>query len=168
MDRITAIFNDMEHAEAAVNDLRKEGIPDERIGLVKRHPEGEQQSSTATDAAKGAGWGAVAGGVIGLGAAFIPGVGPFISAGVLTSWLGTVAGSTAAGAVVGGAAGGLGEYFTRAGYSDEESRYYAERVERGGVLLGVDTSGEIQEDKVLTTIAQHQGETRVTAGAATS
>jgi hypothetical protein len=68
----------------------------------------------------------------------IPGVGPFITAGVLASALGATGGAVAAGAIVGGTSGALAGAFAKAGYSKEEAEYLGSTIERGGVLVAVD------------------------------
>lgn len=158
MERVTAIFDEMSDAEAAVAELRDEGIEDERIGILTRHPKGESPDSDRDAAIRGAEVGAGAGAVMGIAAAFIPGVGPFVTAGVLTSWLGSVAGGATAGAAVGGASGTLaGILEERAEYPSEEAEAYAEAIESGGVLVTVDTSGGMEEDEILSTFVQNDG-----------
>ncbi|MDP2481289.1 MAG: hypothetical protein Q8W51_06970 [Candidatus Palauibacterales bacterium] len=158
MQRVTAIFDDMDEAEAAVDDLRSEGIDEDRIGLLTRHSGEDREHRDAKAAARGAEVGAGAGAIMGIAAAFIPGVGPFITAGVLTSWIGSVAGGAAAGAAVGGTTGALaGLLEEKAEYGPEEARAYAEAVSEGGVLVTVDTAGTVEEDEVLGTLTQHGG-----------
>jgi len=157
MQRATAIFDEYDRAEAAVDELREQGIPEERIGILTRHPEGEEHED-AKAAARGAEVGAGAGAVMGIAAAFIPGVGPFITAGVLTSWIGSVAGGAAAGAAVGGTSGALaGLLEEHAEYDSEEAEAYAEAVSEGGVLVTVDCRGPVESDRVLATFTQHGG-----------
>ena len=161
MQRVTGIFDEMESAERAVDELRAQGIDEERIGILSRHPEGDEHEAGKA-AGKGAAVGAGAGAVMGIAASFIPGVGPFITAGVLTSWIGATAGGAAAGAAVGGTAGGLaGLLEERAEYPRDVAREYAGRVERGGVLVAVDTSGPVEEDEVMATFEQNGAELHV-------
>lgn len=90
--------------------------------------------------------------MFGLAALLIPGVGAFISAGWLASTLG----------VTGGALAGL---FAKAGYDDEEAGYYGGAVERGGVLVAVDTSSPaVSAADVLSVLAQHGGGTAGAVG----
>lgn len=159
MERITAVFENMNAAEAAVRDLRREGVADDQLSIVTRHPEAEKHEGKGEAAAKGAGIGAGAGAVLGIAAAFIPGVGPFITAGVLTSWLGTVAGGAAAGAAVGGVSGAVAAGLEKAGYEKEEARYYGEQVEQGNVLIAVDARDESHAEEFLATMARHGGHT---------
>ena len=53
--------------------------------------------------------------------------------------LGATGGAVAAGAIVGGTSGALAGAFSKAGYSKEEAEYLGSTVERGGVLVAVDT-----------------------------
>ena len=94
--------------------------------------------SVTWTASSGAAWGGVVGlAAFGLAALLIPGVGPFITAGVLASALGATGGAIASGAIVGGASGALAGAFAKAGYSREEADFYGSTVERGGVLVAV-------------------------------
>jgi hypothetical protein len=161
MDRITGIFDGFDEAEKAVDELRELGLTENHIGILSRHPEGKEHEK-AKEAGKGAAVGAGAGAVMGIAAAFIPGVGPFITAGVLTSWIGTTAGAAAAGAAVGGTAGGLAGLLSgNAEFSEEEAERYSEAVREGGVLVAVDVSGPVEEDRVLSTLIQHDAEVNV-------
>ena len=162
-ERVTAGFDSANEAEEAVRDLRQAGVPEDRMGLIMRDQD-QNKESTAEGIGKGAAVGGGLGGALGLiagiGTGFIPGVGPFIAAGVLTGWLGTVAGSAVSGAVVGGTAGTIaGALEERAGYSKGEAEYYGNRVENGGTLVAVETSG-IEENNVLATMRQHHGSTQ--------
>jgi hypothetical protein len=87
--------------------------------------------------------GAGAGLLFGLAALAIPGVGPFITAGALASALGTTGGALAAGAIVGGTSGAIAGGLSKAGYSKDEAEFYGPAVERGGVLVAVDTEGVV-------------------------
>ncbi len=169
-ERITAVFDSTEEAQATVKDLKAEGIPEANIGLITRSPNGEVHEETGEGLSKGAAVGGGLGAALGLGAGvatgFIPGAGPFIAAGVLTSWLGTVAGSAVSGAVVGGTTGALaGALEERAGYSKGEAEYYGDLIERGGTLVAVDVSGPVREQDVMASVKQHHGSMHVGAAA---
>jgi hypothetical protein len=85
--------------------LRNLGVRDAALSLVSRHePAG---GGAAEGAGKGALAGAGVGTLFGLAAAFIPGIGPFITAGALASALGVTGGAAAAGAIVGGTSGAV-------------------------------------------------------------
>jgi len=86
-------------------------------------------------------------------------VGPFITAGALASALGTTGGALAAGAIVGGTSGAIAGGLSRAGYSREESEFYGPAVERGGVLVAVETEDVSSANEVGEILAQHGGRT---------
>ncbi|HSA57938.1 MAG TPA: hypothetical protein VLE53_19650, partial [Gemmatimonadaceae bacterium] len=114
---------------------------------------------------KGAAAGAGLGALFGLAALAIPGIGPFVTAGVLASALGATAGTVAAGAVVGGASGALAGAFAKAGYSKEEAEFYGPAVERGNILVAVDAD-DGTEDRARAILTRAGGHT-FTAGATT-
>lgn len=166
MERVTAVFSDRASAERAVADLRAMGIADAHLSFVSRHDaEGSGAAAAAADdageTAEGAGKGLLAGAgvgaIFGLAAAMIPGVGPFITAGWLASALGTAAGGAAAGAIVGGTSGAIAGAFANAGYSKDEADYYGGAVERGDVLVAVDTREGYAADQVRSILIQHGG-----------
>jgi uncharacterized membrane protein len=84
---------------------------------------------------------------LGLGALAVPGIGPIIAAGPLAA--------TLAGATLGAATGGLIGAFTDLGISEEEAHVYVESVRRGGTVLTVKISDEM-EDKVSEILRRHQ------------
>jgi len=90
--------------------------------------------------------GGLAGFLVGIGALAIPGIGPVISAGVLTTALGTVGATAATGAAVGGAVGGVAGALVGLGIPEEDAQFYAEGVKRGGVLVTVQTSDDRAND----------------------
>jgi hypothetical protein len=145
MGRVTAIFDDRVQAEMAMGELRRRGIPDAKLSVVARRPDDKDvtkvhhEDTKGERIGKGAITGAGVGVLFGLAAAVIPGIGPFITAGALASALGTAGGAAAAGAIVGGTAGTLASMFANAGYSKEEAEFYAPAVERGAVLVAVDS-----------------------------
>lgn len=167
-DRITAVFDSEEHAEMAVRDLRDLGISDDRLSIVARHREGRGGGAVAEEtregedmgsgAGRGAATGAGIGALFGLAAALIPGIGPFITAGFLAELLGATAGGIASGAIVGGTAGAVAGALARAGYSEDEARYYGDAVERGGVMVAVDMEGSnFSHAQVRRVLADHGG-----------
>ncbi|MDB5100838.1 MAG: hypothetical protein JWM80_5259 [Cyanobacteria bacterium RYN_339] len=160
-NRVSAIFSDRMQAEAAVEDLRRLGITDSQLSVISRH-EGEahfagggggaviddvRRTDDVADATgKGLLGGAGIGALFGLAAALIPGVGPFIAAGSLATILGATGGAIAAGAIVGATSGAVAGALTKAGYNEHEAKWYGAEVERGGVLLAVDTHGAAISD----------------------
>lgn len=107
--------------------------------------------AAATGAVAGIGTGAL----VGLALALIPGIGPFLGAGVLA---GSIGAGVATGAVAGGAVGSLVGALGEAGYNEEESGYYAGAVERGGVLVAVDTDANLSAPEVQEVLRRHGGQ----------
>ena len=147
-NRMTVLFDDRAHAEAAVNELQKLGVNHDKMSIIARHDNDgmtghtEHHSDTGDNVAKGTAAGIGVGALFGLAAAFIPGVGPFITAGtLLTSALGAAGGGAVAGAVVGGTSGLIAGALANAGYDERESQYYGSAVESGSTLVAIDTTG---------------------------
>jgi hypothetical protein len=164
MSRVTAVFDDRAQAERAVNELRRLGVTDTDLSFVARSEDDAVAAGAARDtagkrAAKGAAAGAGAGLLFGLAALAIPGLGPFITAGGLASALGTTGGALASGAIVGGTSGAIAGALSKAGYSREESEFYGPAVERGGVLVAVETEGVVSQDDAEDVLASQGGRT---------
>jgi hypothetical protein len=162
-NRITAVFDDRNHAEMAINELRNLGVTDAQLSYVSRDDTIDTTGANTTDAAgdvtKGTLAGAGVGALFGIGAALIPGVGPFITAGtLLSSVLGAIGGGAAAGAIVGGTTGLVASALARAGYEEPEARYYGEAVERGGILVAVE-SPLLDDATVRNVLERHGGRT---------
>src|SRR5881275_1152635 len=122
MNIVTAAFPDRRFAEQAIEWVRSRGVPNENISVLTREAgtpprvaERENLEGVHTDPgsdlARGAGTGLAAGAgvgaLFGLAAVFVPGLGPFITAGALAHALGAVGGAAAAGAIVGGTSGAI-------------------------------------------------------------
>jgi hypothetical protein len=162
MSRVTAVFEDQARAEHAVTELRGLGVMDTDLSFVARNEEEAVAAGASTDtagkrAAKGAAAGAGAGLLFGLAALAIPGVGPFITAGALATALGTTGGALAAGAIVGGTSGAIAGGLSKAGYSKDEADFYGPAVERGGVLVAVETEGVVSPDQTREILSRHGG-----------
>lgn len=166
MARVTAIFGSQREAEQAIEALRRIQISDAHLSVVTRrvddvevgeHKEAHKHGDSApTRVAKGMVAGASIGALFGLAALAIPGVGPFITAGALASTLGATGGAAAAGAIVGGTSGAIGAALVRAGYTHDEAEYYGSAVERGGILVAVDTE-DVAEREVRSILSQYGG-----------
>ena len=146
----SAVFDSRQEAERALTELRSAGISENSISIIGRH--GEQSDTSggiddddagekAGDTAKGAIGGAIAGGLLGVAALAIPGVGPLAAAGAIAS--GAIPGAAAIGAGVGAVAGGLTGMLTGHGVSDEDARYYEDRIKQGGYFLSVDENSGV-------------------------
>lgn len=162
-DRVTALFDQRNDAEAAVDTLRSLGVSNDHISVVAQDSHGHTNvgdgnaAHEAADAgertAKGALAGAGAGALFGLAALAIPGVGPFITAGWLAAALGVTGGAVASGAIVGGTSGALAGLLAKAGYDKDEADHYGSHIERGGIMVAVNTQGaaigDIEARRVL-------------------
>src|SRR4051812_34479243 len=136
---VVGVFEDRNHADQAVSELRRAGFRDDQIGVAMRHAEGTDAASTtdadSSDSASGAVTGALTG--LGLGAlaglgvlaGVIPVVGPAIAGGTL----GVILSNAAAGAAVAGLAGALIGY----GIPEEEAKYYHSEFEAGRTIVTV-------------------------------
>jgi hypothetical protein len=168
MARVTAVFDDRSQAERAIAELRRRGISDAQMSIVSRRPDDVDvtpgASSRAADdktgerVGKGALAGVGVGTLFGLAALLIPGVGPFVTAGVLTSALGATGGAIASGAIVGGTSGALAGAFSKAGYSKDEAEFYGSSVERGGVLVAVE-SDDVSSERLRSELMELGGRT---------
>jgi hypothetical protein len=170
MDRrvVSAVFDNRAEAERAISELRGAGISDRAISVVAQH-EGETTTTHGTtdhhhrdhdhDGDKtraGIGTGLGVGALLGFGSLLIPGVGPFIAGGALAETLG-VAGAIGTGALAGGAIGGLAGALKEHGVSDEDSRYYEERIRGGGYFVSVDTRAAGMDDDRVEDILYRYG-----------
>ena len=176
MARVTAVFDDRTQAERSITELRRRGISDAQMSIVSKRPDdldvtkGAADDTTGERVGKGALAGAGVGTLFGLAALLIPGVGPFVTAGVLASALGATGGAIASGAIVGGASGALAGAVAKAGYSKDEAEFYGSTVERGGVLVAVeadDVSAETLRAELMRLGGRTYGAGRTTGGVET-
>lgn len=144
---VVALFDDVNTAQQAVNELINNGFDRNHISVVRTNDTRTSvaSGSTTTDyeagaggAAAGAGIGGVLGGMagllVGLGVLAIPGIGPVIAAGPVAAAL--------AGAGIGAATGGIIGALTDAGIPENQAGYYAEGIRRGGTLVTVRTNDD--------------------------
>jgi uncharacterized membrane protein len=119
------IFESHDQAERSVQELRNKGF-DREISIIAHDNKNNQSSGFSmkgnTDSTMD---GITAGGVLGAGALFIPGIGPLIAAGPIAGLL--------SGAVTGGIAGGLIDW----GIPAEESHHYEDDIKQGDTLVAV-------------------------------
>ncbi len=145
MRTVTALYDTRTAAESALSDLRSSGFSQDDISILAQDADGSHagkiDETQYVEEAAGAGavGGTVAGGTIGLlvglGALFVPGIGPVIAVGALASALGSTALGAGIGAAAGAATGGLTAALSSAGLDDTDANLYAEGVRRGGTLL---------------------------------
>jgi len=151
--QVVGLFDNMQDAHGAVQELTNAGFTSDDISIVANNASGEYSTTDGggSEAAEGAGAGAVGGAVlgglggllVGLGALAIPGVGPVVAAGTLATTLGT----TAVGAGIGAAAGGLVGALVGAGIPEDDANIYAEGIRRGGALVTVQASSDNDADR---------------------
>jgi hypothetical protein len=149
---VVGVFEDRQHALAAIRDLYNAGFPENRIGIAatgsahdlsKVRSTGdataEPGTATATGAFAGAVAGASVGGLVGLGimAGMVPVIGPVIAGGTLAALLANAAG----GATVGGLLGLL----MGQSYPEEEARYYQAEFEAGRTIVTVDAGSRAMD-----------------------
>ena len=137
MNTIIGLFDDPIAARRALETLRDGPLPLEDVSIISRNADAAAAADSSEDvsAGEGAAVGAVWGGLVGLAALLIPGVGPFIAGGALFAALtGAVTG-----AVVGGIAAALIDF---SGIPEEEARGYEEHVRSGKTLVAVKARDE--------------------------
>lgn len=141
---VLALYDDFETARNAVEALVDAGFDRKSISLVANNADERYSTSVNRDAdngdvssGAGAGFGAVVGGLVGLGVALIPGIGPVLAAGPLAAVL-----FGGIGAVAGAATGSVVAGLVDLGMDEEEAGYYAEGIRRGGALVSVDVTSD--------------------------
>jgi len=161
------MFQDSNHAEQAIRDLRNAGFEGDQIGVAMRDQsaQGELAEHTGTKAAEGAVSGAVGGGLlgglvgllVGIGALAIPGVGPVIAGGALATALGVGGGTAVAGAGIGATAGGVVGALIGMGIPEEEARHFESGFQSGGVLVTVNAGNRVMD--ALAILERHGADT---------
>jgi len=136
---VVGVFEDTQRARDAISALRDAGFSGSDISVLMPD-RGDTQAlaaDTGTEAGEGAATGLVAGGIlggvagwlVGIGSLAIPGVGPFIAAGVL--------GTTIAGAAIGAGVGVIAGALIGMGIPKEEADWYENEVKSGRTLIAV-------------------------------
>src|SRR6476661_5018562 len=139
MATVVGLFDSSAQAQSAIEQLRAAGVPSEHISLAMQDRTEAAAVAEDTGVGTGVATGAVGGGIlgglagllVGIGALAIPGIGPLVAAGPLAA--------TLLGAGIGAATGGLIGALVGAGVPEDEARLYQTGVERGGVLVSVQT-----------------------------
>lgn len=147
--RAVGVFSTRSQAEHALHELNNSGFPMHKISVIAKDADHQSdiagvdvQAKVGNKADEGASTGALTGGVlggatgllVGLGALAIPGVGPIVLAGEISTALAT----TLAGGAIGAAAGSLIGALVGLGIPEEEAKNYNARVSRGHYLVMVD------------------------------
>jgi hypothetical protein len=145
---IIGFFSTQERAEAAVNELVREGFTRDQISVVagkKGDIQGKRSSDaphlgpvvetgSTSDTGEKAAIGSLAGFIAGIVALAIPGIGPIIAAGPLAVAL--------TGAAAGAATGGLIGVMTNDGVPEEAARRYSQAIVSGRVMVTVRADGD--------------------------
>ncbi|HIK05439.1 MAG TPA: general stress protein [Trichormus sp. M33_DOE_039] len=173
--RAIGTFRNRQEAEQALHDLKNSGFSMDRVSILAKDADRNEQIAGAevkdqgdTEAREGAGIGATTGTVlggiggllVGLEALLIPGAGPFLAAGTITT--------TLAGAGIGAAAGGIVGALTGLGIPEEDARNYSDRVSQGeylviieGTTTELESAGRILSDRgVRNWQVHHMSDTR--------
>lgn len=157
MEAISGVFHSRADATKTINELRKAGLPDNRIGLVTPGSDGEELEAglpvtdteepgmgRAMGAAVGGAMGAAGGATLGLAVATlaVPGIGPVIAFGMLGAALLGVVGATAGSAVGDTIEEELGE-----GIPHEDIYLYEDALRHGRSVVIAYADTEEQADK---------------------
>ena len=137
MNTVIGLFDDQATARRALETLRDGPLPLEDISLIAQNADGTIDSGKSDDvsAGQGATVGAVWGGLVGLAALLIPGIGPFIAFGAL----GAALTGAVTGAVVGGISAALIDF---SGIPADEAHGYEQQIRAGKTLLAVKARDE--------------------------
>ncbi len=168
---VGALFQNRADAEGAINALQARGFRGDQIGIAMRDrtAQGELIEETGSKAAEGATTGAISGGLlggvvgflVGVGALAIPGIGPVVSAGVLTTVFGTAGATALAGAGIGAAAGGVVGALIGMGIPEEEATYFETGFRKGHILVTVNAGTRVPE--AVEVLRQYGGDLGVSA-----
>lgn len=158
MQRAVGTFASRPGAERALHELRDSGFNMDKISVVVKNVEGQEQlsgteyeKSKGEQAAGGAKAGATAGGVTGgiiglipsLGVLAIPGVGPVAEIGVILA-------NTLIGGGIGAASGGLLGALIGWGVPEERANYYNDKLTQGYYVVLVEgTATEINAAQII-------------------
>ena len=139
---VLALFGTPDVAGKAARELRRLGIPPDRVSIVARSHDEEGALARAADASPGSEiedsptasrLGELTGHLLAAIAVVMPGIGPIVADGPLAAGLAEAAGH---------AAGGIARTLHRAGVDGAEAERWEAQIERGAVLVGahVETS----------------------------
>ena len=160
----SAIFNEQADAQRAVSELRDAGVPERALSVVSRQggttttagADGETTEEEHGSVVRGILGGGALGAGLGVAALAIPGVGPLVAAGAIAA--SAVPGAMAIGAAAGAAAGTLNETLAKHGVDRNDAEYYGTHLEKGGVLVLVDTSvGGLDHSAVIEILDRNGG-----------
>jgi hypothetical protein len=159
------VFQDLTHAEHAVEELRQAGFTADQIGFVApdstvgvEAPPADPGMKTGEVAAVGIGVGVTLGAVLGavLSNIILPGIGPVVVGGLLAATLG--------GAAVGAASGGVVGALVGMSVPEEEARHYEREFHSGRTLLTVRADDRYEEAVAILRRAEQWEPERPTHG----
>jgi hypothetical protein len=150
MTKASAIFDTHAEAERAVSDLRALGLNDHDLSVIAHHGgtttarsgDGEITDEHHRNVLRGILGGGALGAGLGVAALAIPGVGPLAAAGAIAASV--VPEAMAIGAAAGAVGGTFNEALKKHGISDDDARYYGDRMKGGGVIVSVDGSATME------------------------
>lgn len=160
MEAVSGVFHSRADATKTINELRKAGIPDNRLGLITPGSDGDELEAglpitdtespgmgRAMGAAVGGAMGAAGGATLGLAVAtfVIPGIGPVLGFGMLGAALLGAAGATAGAAVGDTIEEELGE-----GVPHEDIYLFEDSLRHGRSIVIAYAETEDQADKAET------------------
>lgn len=142
----SAVFDSHDEAQRAVSELRSAGVPDSSLSIIASHGgkttttsgDGEITDEHHRNVLRGILGGGALGAGLGVAALAIPGVGPRAAIGAVAA--AATPEAMAIGAAAGAVGGTLNEVLGKHGVSDEDARYYSDRMKDGGVFVSVDSS----------------------------
>lgn len=148
---VIGVFAQPDQAQTVVRELESAGYPTKDISLVMQQPGSAPEVDTGATKADqgmltGVSAGAVLGGIAGLAALAIPGVGPLLAAGPLAALLGALSGA---------ALGGLVGSFTGLGIPTQQAEEYEQAVREGGVVVAVKAADRDAEAQVQSLMQGH-------------
>jgi hypothetical protein len=170
---VVAVFAGPYHAGTALAALRDAGFTSEQVSVVAKNQDtrreiveqnamGEPEDAGA-DTMLGALTGSALGGIVGLGALVIPGIGPILAAGALA----TTIGGAAAGAAIGGQIGasqeeglagaGLAAALTGQGVPAPDAEAYEAHVRDNAILIAVQAATGDAALAIRQLLVQHEG-----------
>ncbi len=146
MNTIFGVFDDAAMARRAVDALHASSLKLHDVSIVSPHSDSATHGDGDVSAGQGAAVGAVWGGLVGLAALLIPGIGPFIAFGMLGATLTGVV----TGAVVGGITAALVDF---SGIPEQDARNYEAMAQAGKTLVAVKALDEdaTEVHRILTT-----------------
>ena len=141
----SAVFDTHTDAERAIADLRQAGISDSALSVLTQRdgvtttaaPDGDVVDENHGSVLRGIFGGGALGAGLGVAALAIPGVGPLVAAGAIAA--SAIPGAMAIGAAAGAVAGTLNETLTSHGIDEQDAGYYGDHLQKGAVLVSVDT-----------------------------